>query len=175
MESLHIPFESAGADSHKCNSVAVFRIHISLYLKNKSGECIIFRLDQSILTFTWGRGYGIIEKTVKQELNAKVIHSASEKDRCQSSLNYGLSAEVLSCSIQHFEILRKLKVIFLSQFILKHRILQVKDLYGCYIRSPGSPLKQMYLLCYTVIYTAKIYTIAQRIIDRECSDAEYIL
>ena len=97
----HVPVEFAGADADECDAIAVLRIHVCLNLEDKAGERRVFRCDFDAAHYArFGRGR-MLEETVEQELHAKIVHAAAEKDGRALAGQHGGIVENFAGMLEH--------------------------------------------------------------------------
>src|SRR5690606_10361637 len=88
------PLKLTGAHTQKRNAVAVFRIHIRVYLKNEACEFIFIWLHNTQRSFAVNRRWRNANKRVEQFLNTKIIYSTSEENRGNFSTQVILHIEI---------------------------------------------------------------------------------
>src|SRR5688572_7071683 len=104
MEIIASSFKFSGTDSEECNAVAMFRIHVGMYLKYKTRKLIFFRLHHPHRCLPGNGRRSDPNECVQQFLYTKVVHGASKKYRRDFSVEVMLDIKIRINTLDKFNV-----------------------------------------------------------------------
>ena len=81
VEGLHAGLETARADAHEGDAVAVLRIHVGLDLEHEAGELVLVRVDLARGGGARARRGRMLDEEIQQQLHAEVVDRRTEEHR----------------------------------------------------------------------------------------------
>ncbi len=82
---IHVSLEFSGTDFYEGDTGTVIRIHVSMYLEDKSGEILLIRIHHTLFSLYFAGRRGNIHKTVQQFFHPEIIQCGAKEYRCQFS------------------------------------------------------------------------------------------
>ena len=160
MDDGHIALESAGADAHEGDAVAMPRIHVRLDFENETGKSGIFGRNGAVANAVRpGRG-GMLEETIEHQLDTEVVHGAAEKDRRGFAREHGGGVKRIAGVLEHVQFLSD----FLEGGVIKpftdDRIRKIADGNGRAILAADGPFEQVHLMLMPVEDAFEIRAVA---------------
>ena len=109
----HVALKFAGANANVRDAVAMLRIHVRLDFENEAGKLLVAWLDEFTGGRTALRRRRVVQKSLEDQLNTKIVHRAPEEHRGRASGENLVAVKLRAGDVEHLKFLGDLEHEFL--------------------------------------------------------------
>ena len=121
---FHPFFIHTGHNAQESHTVTVFRIHIGLNFKHKSGEFIFFRRHFTDIGLTRHRCRCPGNQAVQHMIHPEIPQCGTEEDRCQFTGEEQFLIEFMGCALHQFQFITQLCCQLFTDSSIQIRVIQ---------------------------------------------------
>ena len=153
----------------------MLRIHVRLDFENEAGKLLVAWLDEFTGGRTALRRRRVVQKSLEDQLDAKIIHRTAKEHRGRAAGENLVAIKLRTGDVEHLKFLRDLGQGFPRHALFHEVVRDVADLDRCHVRAAGRALKQMHLLGQAIEHALEIRAVADRPVHRERLELKHTL